>query len=496
MQSMNEKKELFNNETKIIVHNKHNNEKNKNKKIFIIIIAIILIGIASIYFFKIPFVKYQGNKTETVEYGKNYEDKGIKVYVRFKNISNQVVIENNVDLSKLGEYNIIYKVPYLGKYKTYTRTVNVVDTEAPKIELKGDTNYQLQYGKEYEEPGFIAIDNYDGDVTKNVTVTKVEKDSNNYEEHYVVTDSAGNKADVVRNISIVDTTPPVIKLKGSSVVSVITGNKYTEQGATATDNKDGDLSKDIKISGDVDTSKDGTYIINYEVTDSNGNTATAERKVIVNEKATTGIIYLTFDDGPSTTITPKILDVLKEKGVHATFFVINYNESTEHLVKREAEEGHAIGIHGYSHDYSKIYASVDVCYNNIKTLQEKIYKTTGIKTMILRFPGGSSNTVSKKYCPGIMSKITQKVLSEGFKYYDWNVMSGDSGDVKTKEAVYSNVTKGLKPGRDNIVLMHDFSGNNKTLEALPGIIDYGLANGYKFEVITTDTEMVRQKIQN
>ena len=116
--------------------------------------------------------------------------------------------------------------------------------------------------------------------------------------------------------------------------------------------------------------------------------------------------------------------------------------------------------------------------------------------MILRFPGGSSNTVSRKYCPGIMTKITEKVLSEGFKYYDWNVMSGDSGDVKTKEAVYANVTKGLKPGRDNIVLMHDFSGNNKTLEALPGIIDYGLANGYKFEVITTNTEMVRQKIQN
>ena len=229
---------------------------------------------------------------------------------------------------------------------------------------------------------------------------------------------------------------------------------------------------------------------------SNGNTATEERKVIVSEKATTGIIYLTFDDGPSTTITPKILDVLKEKGVHATFFVINYNEATEHLVKREAEEGHAIGIHGYSHDYSKIYASVDVCYNNIKTLQEKIYKTTGIKTMILRFPGGSSNTVSRKYCPGIMTKITEKVLSEGFKYYDWNVMSGDSGDVKTKEAVYANVTKGLKPGRDNIVLMHDFSGNNKTLEALPEIIDYGLANGYKFEVITPNTEMVRQKIQN
>lgn len=489
MQEMNEN-------SRMIIHKSKNKENKKIKILVISIFSVTILAFAIMYLCKIPIIKYQGQKIETVEYGTTYEDKGIKVYERFKNISDKVIVESNVNLTQLGDYNITYKVPFFGKYKTYTRTVKVVDTEAPKIELKDDSNYKLQYGKNYEEPGFTAIDNYDGDVTNNVTVTKVEKDNNNYEEHYTVTDSAGNKGEAVRYVSIVDTTPPKIKLNGASVISVITGNKYTEQGATATDNKDGDLSKDIKISGDVDTSKDGTYLVKYTVTDSNGNTSTETRKVIVGEKAVTGIIYLTFDDGPSSTITPKILDVLKEKGVHATFFVINYNESTEHLVKREAEEGHAIGIHGYSHDYAKIYASVDVCYNNIKTLQEKIYKTTGIKTMILRFPGGSSNTVSRKYCPGIMTKITEKVLSEGFKYYDWNVMSGDSGDVKTKEAVYANVTKGLKPGRDNIVLMHDFSGNHKTLDALPEIIDYGLANGYKFEVITTNTEMVKQKIQN
>lgn len=495
MYESNDNQEMFNSENRLIEH--VNEKKIKKGHIFLIVLlAIIIIAFAVLYFGKVPIIKYQGEKVETVEYGETYEDKGIKVYTQFKNISDKVIVENNVNLTQIGDYTITYKVPYFNKYKNYTRTVKVIDTKAPEIQLKGDTEYNLQYGKKFEEPGFTAIDNKDGDVTEKVTVNKVEKDSNNFEEHYTVTDSSGNKAETVRYVKIIDTTAPVIKLKGASVVSIITGNKYTEQGATATDNKDGDVSKDIKISGDVDTSKDGTYIVKYTVTDSNGNTATEERKVIVSEKATTGIIYLTFDDGPSTTITPKILDVLKEKGVHATFFVINYNEATEHLVKREAEEGHAIGIHGYSHDYSKIYASVDVCYNNIKTLQEKIYKTTGIKTMILRFPGGSSNTVSRKYCPGIMTKITEKVLSEGFKYYDWNVMSGDSGDVKTKEAVYANVTKGLKPGRDNIVLMHDFSGNNKTLEALPGIIDYGLANGYKFEVITPNTEMVRQKIQN
>ena len=95
-----------------------------------------------------------------------------------------------------------------------------------------------------------------------------------------------------------------------------------------------------------------------------------------------------------------------------------------------------------------------------------------------------------------MSKISKKVLDEGFKYFDWNVLSADAGDVKTKEGVYKNVVNGLKPNRNNIVLMHDFSGNNKTVEALPEIIDYGIAHGYKFEVITTNTEMYAQKIQN
>ena len=476
------------------------NNNNKRKKILkivlLVLIVILLIGVAIFYFMGIPIVEYKGEKVKNVEYGSIYNDEGINVYTKFKNINDKVITESNVDTSKLGAYTVTYKVPYLGKYKEYNRSINVVDTEKPELTLNGDVNYKLTFGKEYQEQGYTAKDNYDGDLTEKVSVNKTDIDENNYDYHYEVTDSSGNKTEVIRHVNIVDDVAPKITLKGSSVMSILIGGRYTEQGATATDNKDGDVSSKIKVEGNVDTSKEGTYTVTYTVSDSNGNVATEKRKVMVGTKNTTGVIYLTFDDGPSSTITPHILDVLKEKGVKATFFVINYSEANEYLVKREVEEGHAVGIHGYSHDYAKIYKSVDVCYGNIKDLQEKIYKTTGVKTNILRVPGGSSNTVSRKYCPGIMSAITKKVLEEGFKYYDWNVASGDSGDVNTKEAVYNNVTKGLKPGRNNIVLMHDFSGNKKTLEALPGIIDYGLANGYTFDVITTDTEMVTQKVQN
>lgn len=480
------------------------NENSKTKKGYkkvisialIVIFLIIIASIAIIYFTGFPIIEYKGEEVESISYGESYNDKGINVYTKFKNISNQVIIEGNVDTTKIGNYTITYKVPYFNDYKTYTRNVNVVDTKAPSIKLSGSDHYKLTYGKDYEEPGYIATDDYDGDITSKVTVTKVDVNQNNYENHYLVKDSSGNNFEIIRYIEIVDDVAPKITLNGNSVVSVVTGATYTEQGAKAVDNKDGDVSKDIQISGNVDTTKEGTYMVTYTVSDSNGNKATSQRKVLVGESVSTGVIYLTFDDGPSSTITPKILDILKEKGVKATFFILNYNENTEYLVKRIVDEGHTIGIHGYSHDYSKAYASPDACYENITKLQQKIYNTTGVTTKILRFPGGSSNTVSKKYCKGVMTAISQKVLSEGFKYYDWNVMSGDSGDVKTKEAVYSNVTKGIKPGRDNIVLMHDFSGNNKTLEALPGIIDYGIKNGYRFEAITMDTEMITQKIQN
>ncbi len=484
---------------KNLLLNDGNNKKSKKVIIILTLLIILVVAIAIFLFVEFkgrPIVKMIGQDTVELEYGSKYVESGISAHTRFKNISNSVVVDSDVDTSKVGTYHVTYKVPSKNGFDTYTRTVLVKDNKAPEITLTGDENVNVEYGKEYEEQGYSANDEYDGNLTNNVVISKKELEDGSYDIHYEVTDSSSNKAEKVRHIKVVDSIAPVIKIKGSSVISVATNATYTEQGATATDNKDGDLTNKITIEGNVDTSKDGKYTLTYVVTDNNGNKSTAQRTILVGKSQATGVIYLTFDDGPSATSTPKILDILKEKGVHATFFIINYNENTEALVKREIEEGHGIGIHGYSHDYSVIYKSVDAIYDNIKKLQDKIYQTTGTRVMITRFPGGSSNTVSRKYCKGVMTAISQKILAEGFKYYDWNVASGDSGDVKTKEGVYNNVTKGIKPGRNNIVLMHDFSGNNKTIEALPEIIDYGLQNGYRFEVITTDTEMIAQKIQN
>jgi len=297
---------------------------------------------------------------------------------------------------------------------------------------------------------------------------------------------------------------PVIKLKGSDNIRIALNSKYTENGATATDEKDGDLTDKIKISGSVDTSKTGTYTITYKVSDNSGNEAVKYRKVTVYERlmqaqdgssGKKGVIYLTFDDGPTTSITPKILDILKAKNVKATFFILNYNGSTEYLVKREFAEGHTIGIHGYFHNYRTIYQSVDAYMNNITKLQKKIKETTGYNATITRFPGGSSNTVSR-YNPGIMTTLSKEVVSRGYKYFDWNVSSGDAGGAKTAQDVYNNVTKGLSKNRANVVLLHDFSNNQKTLNALENIIDFGLKNGYTFSRITESTPMVTHSVNN
>lgn len=435
-----------------------------------------------------------------------------------KDVTSSVQADGNINYNKTGSYKIQYQVPTItGKY-SFDQTVNVVDTVPPTITLKGDKTYNLSYSDKYKEPGYTVEDNSFEDLSDKVKTEKEQINNSEYNIVYSVEDSSGNTAIVKRKVYIVDDVPPTINLKGSSSTKVLLNKKYTEKGATAEDEKDGDLSDEIKISGKVNTSKVGTYKIKYTVSDKTGNKAEKIRTVTVykeqekikdkenkddkktttstNKGKNTGIIYLTFDDGPSSSITPKILDILKKKNVKATFFILNYSSSLEYLVKREYNEGHSIGIHGYSHVYSEIYKSDEAFMNNITKLQKKIKKTTGYSPTIIRFPGGSSNTVSRHYSKGIMTRLTKKVVEEGFKYYDWNVSSEDAGGASTSSQVYNYVTKNLVKNRSNVVLMHDFSGNTKTLNALSDIIDYGLENGYTFKAITSDTPMVRHGVNN
>lgn len=209
-----------------------------------------------------------------------------------------------------------------------------------------------------------------------------------------------------------------------------------------------------------------------------------------------GTICLTFDDGPSVEITNQILDILAEKNVKATFFILDYNDDKLEIIKREIQEGHTVGLHGYSHAYSSIYSSLDALTSNFVMLQEKLYNDTGYYAEFIRFPGGASNTVSAKYCSGIMTEATKKLTDMGFVYFDWNVDSDDAGSASSSDEIYNNVTSTLVEGRTNVVLMHDAASKIYTLEALPRIIEYGLENGFEFTAITSETKLVQHNVNN
>ena len=203
-------------------------------------------------------------------------------------------------------------------------------------------------------------------------------------------------------------------------------------------------------------------------------------------------VYLTFDDGPSS-YTPQILDTLDKYGVKATFFVKNggkYNYLMKDLVNR----GHSIGLHAYSHDYAKIYKSDTAYFNDLNKISDLVFEQTGVRTKIMRFPGGASNTVSRKYSKGIMSRLTKSVKQQGYVYFDWNCSNGDADGANTVQKQLNFCSQYSKSASTVIVLMHDTK--KTTRDALPKIIEYYKSCGFKFGVITTSTPPIQHRVNN
>lgn len=209
------------------------------------------------------------------------------------------------------------------------------------------------------------------------------------------------------------------------------------------------------------------------------------------------IVYLTFDDGPSSTSTERILDILKANEIHATFFIVNYSSDKIPLLQRMVDEGHTIGIHAYSHEYEDCYGTEDAYLDGVEKLKEKLKNDVGYDAFCLRFPGGSSNTISRNYNEGIMSRLAVQVENLGMEYFDWNVDSEDaSGNHIPDSTLIANTTSELVKGRGNVVLMHDTDAKDTTVQALQSIIDYGKQNGYHFEAIDRNTPPVHHQINN
>jgi len=205
------------------------------------------------------------------------------------------------------------------------------------------------------------------------------------------------------------------------------------------------------------------------------------KEVIVDSEK---VIYLTFDDGPCNKVTNKILDILKENDIKATFFVIgNQIEGAEGVVKRINDEGHSIGLHTYTHKFKTIYSNEDKFINEMIECRNEINRVVGISPNIIRFPGGSSKHLSKSYL--------NKLHDNNFKIYDWNIDNSDGLNPKLSPyRLYRNAIKGSKDCQNIILLMHCTPMNANTCEALPEIIKYYKSQGYEFKTITEDTPEV------
>lgn len=207
------------------------------------------------------------------------------------------------------------------------------------------------------------------------------------------------------------------------------------------------------------------------------------------------IVYLTFDDGPNRYSTPKILKILEENQVKATFFELKPAKKDFDLTERILKEGHTLAIHGYKHKYDEIYVSEEAYHENLDKLRSLFFQKFGVWCTLTRFPGGSSNMVSA-YHPGIMTKLSKKLDGWGYHYFDWNVSSGDAGGAKNSGDVLRNFKNEISDRRANVVLMHDFYKNDKTIDALDRVIKYGKKKGYTFLPLTASTEEVHHKVNN
>ena len=464
-------------------------------------LVLVLLAVAAIFLNSLTLeIRLNGEEDLVLQYQENYEEPGAiatvssRLFPQFSYVI-PVELEQAPETIPLGENALSYQAQFLWLEASAQRTIFVVDGELPVITLVPDPPGKITYpGMAYEEEGYSAWDNHDGHITDQVQRTETET-----EIIYTVTDSSGNTTEVRRPIVYGDPEAPQLILNGDATIVLTMGNGFNDPGYTAMDNIDGDLTSQVQVEGTVNIFIPRTYTITYSVTDSFNNTTTVTREVQVvapqnGEGFTPGskVVYLTFDDGPYY-YTERLLEILDKYNVKATFFVCDLSKHTA-MLKKIVDAGHSIGVHSKTHDYQEIYASEEAYLADFNAMRQIIYEQTGVLTDIFRFPGGSSNSVSK-FNPGIMTRLTKLMTELGYTYFDWNVTSGDAGaGADSVDLVFHNVVTGIQSRETALVLQHDI--NEYSVEAVESIIVWGLLNGCTFQALDENSPTFHHPINN
>ena len=205
----------------------------------------------------------------------------------------------------------------------------------------------------------------------------------------------------------------------------------------------------------------------------------------------TKVCYLTFDDGPCEN-TLAILNILARYNAKATFFVKGNSKCIDY-VKNIKDAGHAVGLHTYTHVYEQLYASDAAYFNDLNAVSAAVEQRIG-NVKLVRFPGGSSNVVSKKHCLGIMTRLTKSVPEAGYAYFDWNVDSGDAAGYNSEKIIEAVLSQASKKSGAICVLMHDIK--TSTTQALPSVIEGLIQQGYYFDALSHDSYGFHHGVKN
>ena len=467
----------------------------KNKKIKLIwglVIALVgLIAGLAFYILTLPVIVFN-NDTPTVEINNTFEPLSIVEKVRKDTIEDIVINTEGLNVNALGTYPITYTL----RDEVFEIEVSVVDTIAPTFDVvDGETDATIAV-----DPNTLVSNIVDA---TNTSVAFKEDYSFDTEGTFdfviVVSDEGKNSTEktIKMNILPKDETAPVINGK-DTLTLYLNSTIDPMDGMSVTDNQDPKPTLEV-LTNNVDSKKAGTYKIVYEAKDRSGNKATFTKTVSIKpEKKTeyTGekIVYLTFDDGPSYN-TKKIIDILAQYNIKGTFFVAGYSSTHRQYIKEAYDAGHTIALHTYTHDYAQVYKSVDAYFEDLRKIDEVVYNLTGYHSPYVRFPGGSSNTISRNYSKGIMSKLAVELHNRGYEYYDWNISSADaSGASVSVDKIIRSSTSASNGTL--MILFHDTYGKDTTVKALPTIIEYYLELGYEFRGIDETTYGFHHGINN
>lgn len=460
---------------------------NNNMKKIIITILSIAVVLSAIFIGIYEWYPFQLKKDEiTINLHSKFNP-----YDNIKNVfmgsKEDVKVKSNVDTSSIHTSTISYTL----RQQTKKIKVHVKDLQAPVLKLKP---YSTDTVEKVNIDNFVESCKDDSDYTIRI-MTKNTEQVGDHTIKIKAKDQYGNS--VTKSTHLIRTKDEIApEITQNSTFMITAGDSFDfKNAATCKDNVDPNPEFSYDASK-VNTNIAGTYPIIYTAKDRSGNTQSQTFNLVVKEKPVEEgkIVYLTFDDGPSQN-TKKILDILDQYNIKATFFVTGRNPNYSNYIQEAYSKGHTIGLHTYTHNYASVYASVDDYFNDLNQVSNYVHSLIGIYPTAIRFPGGSSNTISANYSKGIMTQLTTLVQQKGYQYYDWNCDSTDaSGNNIPVDTLVKNATSS---NADQInILCHDTDAKGTTVSALPQIIEYYKSRGYSFKAITPNSFAPHHGINN